>query len=335
METTPKKRFGVKRWIVLGLIIFGAYLHFGPLKTVSPNVFLPGEPLPFTLPFLNQPLTNTILATFVTDIVILLMGFFIWRTIKKGDLVPKKGLYNLVEAIYEFMWTTTEATAGPKYAKRFFGIIATIFMVVLISSWMELIPGVDSIGVLEPAHGDFQGYAAIPIIDGVYWIDGKQELPHDEGGDGGHELCTSCTITPFIRAAPTDLNFTLALAFISVFMTQVFGFAALKFGYLTKFLNFKALVTVPVLGAMDFAVGALELISEFVKVISFMFRLFGNIFAGQLLLFILGSLVPFIVPTALLLFELFVGVIQAYVFFLLSLIFMTQATISHTGEEAH
>ena len=147
-------------------------------------------------------------------------------------------------------------------------------------------------------------------------------------------MCHSCTITPYVRAAATDLNFTLALALISVFMTQVFGIAAQKMGHVTKFLNFRALVTKPVWGAMDFAVGILELISEFAKILSFTFRLFGNIFAGQLLLFILGSLISFIIPTGLYLFEIFVGLIQAYVFAMLTLVFMSQATQAH-GAEAH
>ena len=64
---TPERRFGFKRWIVLGCIILGAYLQFGPLPVVTPNVFLPGEPLPINLPILNQPLTNTLLATLLTD----------------------------------------------------------------------------------------------------------------------------------------------------------------------------------------------------------------------------------------------------------------------------
>ena len=334
-EVSPKPRRGVKRWIVLALILLGAYLQFGPLPPITPNVFLPGENLPITVPILNLPLTNTFVATLLTDIVVLAMGFYVWRKIKKGAMVPS-GFYNLIESIFEFLWTTTVSTAGnKKNARKFFGIVATIFFLVLISSWMELIPGIDSIGVLEPAHGELSGYAPKSLGGSVYWIDGREEVPHDVEvvAVGEHEeICVSCTITPYVRAAPTDLNFTLALAFISVFMTQVFGFAAQKFGYLTTFLNFKALVTVPVMGAMEFAVGILELISEFVKVISFTFRLFGNIFAGQLLLFILGTLLSFILPTGLYLFELFVGVIQAYVFYLLTLIFMSQATIVHGSE---
>ena len=334
MEETPKRRIGVKRWIVLALIIFGAYLQFGPLTPVQPNVFLPGEPLPYTIPVIDLPLTNTIVALLITDVIIIVMAFYIWRKTKSGNLVPT-GFYNLLEAIYEFLWTTTESTGGTKYARKIFPFVATIFTLVLISSWMEMIPGVDSIGVLEPAHGKLTGYAARPIGNFAYWIDGSEELPHDEAVVGEHaDMCTSCTITPFVRVAPTDLNFTLSLALISVFMTQVFGFATQKMGYATKYFNFKALVTIPVMGAMDFIVGLLELLSEFVKIVSFTFRLFFNIFVGQLLLFIFGSLLTFILPTGLYLFELFVGVIQAYVFYLLTLIFMSQATIAH-GAEAH
>lgn len=333
-EVSPKPRRGVRRWIVLALILFGAYLQFGPLPPITPNVFLPGEALPINLPILNLPLTNTFVATLIADVVVLAMGFYVWRKIKKGAMVPS-GFYNLIESIFEFLWTTTVTTAGSrKNARKFFGIVATIFFLVLISSWMGIVPGIDSIGVLEPAHGETVGYAPRSLGGSVYWIDGNAEVPNDVAGaeEGEHELCVSCTITPYVRAAPTDLNFTLALALISVFMTQVFGFAAQKFGYLTKFLNFKALVTVPVMGAMDFAVGFLELISEFVKVISFTFRLFGNIFAGQLLLFILGTLLSFILPTGLYLFEIFVGLIQAYVFYLLTVIFMSQATMVHGSE---
>tara|TARA_B100000029_G_scaffold516562_2_gene631078 strand:- start:120687 stop:121691 length:1005 start_codon:yes stop_codon:yes gene_type:complete len=329
-ESLNRRRFGVKRWIVLACIIFGAYLQFGPLPTIAPNVFLPGEKIghpPINVPVINQPLTNTLVATLLTDIVVLSLGFYIWRKVSSGNLVPS-GFYNAFEALFEFLWNTAVSTAGRKNAIKFIPYMATIFIMVLVANWMELIPGVDSVGVLEPAHGKFTGYEAHPI-GSAYWLDGRHELPHDEGDHGHHELCHSCTITPYVRAAATDLNFTLALALISVFMTQVFGFSALKMGHVGKFLNFSALVNKPGMGLMDFAVGILELISEFAKILSFTFRLFGNIFAGQLLLFIMGSLVSFIIPTGLYLFEMFVGLIQAYVFSMLTLVFMSQATEAH------
>ena len=329
-ESLNRRRFGVKRWIVLACIIFGAYLQFGPLPTIAPNVFLPGEKIghpPINVPIINQPLTNTLVATFLTDIVVLSLGFYVWRKVSSGNLVPS-GFYNAFEALFEFLWNTAVSTAGRKNAIKFIPYMATIFIMVLVANWMELIPGVDSVGVLEPAHGKFTGYEA-HSIGSAYWLDGRHELPHDEGHHGHHELCHSCTITPYVRAAATDLNFTLALALISVFMTQVFGFSALKMGHIGKFLNFSALVNKPGMGLMDYAVGILELISEFAKLLSFTFRLFGNIFAGQLLLFIMGSLVSFIIPTGLYLFEMFVGLIQAYVFSMLTLVFMSQATEAH------
>ena len=329
---TPKRRFGVRRWIVLALIILGIYLHFGPLPPVSPPIFLPGEALPINLPLLNLPITNTLVATFIADLVILALGFYIWRRIRSGALVPT-GLYNVLEAIFEFWWNLVVSNAGKKNARRFYPFIATIFTLVLINNWMGLIPGVDSVGLLEPAEGAVTGYTPRRLGGIGYWIDGNAEVPHAEDAGGHDELCVSCNVLSFVRPASTDLNFTLSLAFISVFMTQVFGFVVLKGAYLTKFLNFKALVTVPVWGAMDFAVGLLELISEIAKLISFTFRLFGNLFAGQLLLFILGSLVGFILPTGLLLFEMFVGVIQAYIFAMLTLVFMSQATTAHA--ESH
>ena len=331
MITALKRRFGFKRWIVLALIIFGIYLQLGPLPVPTPNVFLPGEPLPFNIPVLNIPLTNTFVAMLLTDIIVLMMGFYIWR---KNSLVPS-GFYNMLEVLFEFLWNTAVSTAGKVNASKFFPYIATIFIVVLVANWLEMIPGVDSIGVLEPAHGSFQGYEANELFPGgPRWIDATKPVEgFDEGG--GHGECFSCTITPFVRVPATDLNFTLSLALISVFMTQVFGFAALKGGYMTKFFNLKTMFTVPVFGVIDFIVGLLELVSEVSKVISFTFRLFGNIFAGQLLLFILGSLVSFIVPTGLFMLDLFVGLIQAYVVAMLTLVFMQQATVAHGGDEQH
>jgi F-type H+-transporting ATPase subunit a len=118
-------------------------------------------------------------------------------------------------------------------------------------------------------------------------------------------------------------------------MTQFFGFSALGPGYLQKFFNTKTMFSVPMFGVIDFAVGLLELVSEFAKILSFGFRLFGNIFAGTLLLSILGALTAVVVPSALYGLETFVGAIQAYVFSMLALVFMSQATISHGGEDHH
>lgn len=127
------------------------------------------------------------------------------------------------------------------------------------------------------------------------------------------------TLIPLLRSANADLNTTLALAVIAVVSLQVFGIATIGFTkYAGKFFNFKN----PVL----FFVGILELIGEVAKMISFSFRLFGNIFAGEVLLIVVGSLVAYVAPLPFYGLELFVGFIQALVFSTLTLVFLKMAT---------
>lgn len=127
-------------------------------------------------------------------------------------------------------------------------------------------------------------------------------------------------LVPFFRGATADLNTTLALALISVGASQYFGLRNLKIGYLRRFLNFK--------GPLDFFVGVLEGISEFAKIISFSFRLFGNMFAGEVLIMVVAFLIPVIAPVPFLFLEVFVGFIQAFIFSMLTLVFMNVA-VSH------
>ncbi len=134
-------------------------------------------------------------------------------------------------------------------------------------------------------------------------------------------------LIPLLRGAAADINTTLALALISFIVIQVNGFSTLHFKYLSKFFNFKT----PIL----FFTGILELISEFSKIISFTFRLFGNIFAGEVLLVVITSLVPFIAPIPFLGLEYFVGLIQAFVFSMLTLTFISMSGQSHDGEHSH
>ena len=121
-------------------------------------------------------------------------------------------------------------------------------------------------------------------------------------------------------------------------MIQVFGVRAQGGAYFSKFWNTGTVFTKPIFCVIDFGVGLLEIVSEFSKVLSFAFRLFGNIFAGSVLLFVIGSLVPVFAQSIFYLLEFFVGAIQAFVFGLLAMTFMAQATQGHGGEhheEAH
>jgi len=129
------------------------------------------------------------------------------------------------------------------------------------------------------------------------------------------------TFIPLLRSSNADLNTTLALAVIAVFAIQRFGIGALGIKYFKKFFNFR--------NPIYFGIGILEIISEFAKIISFSFRLFGNVFAGEILLAVITGLIPFIAPLPFYGLELFVGLIQALVFTILSLVFFHMAMQQH------
>jgi F-type H+-transporting ATPase subunit a len=324
LELKRKWRWGVNRWIILSLIVLGiiAARAFPPVR---PHIQLVAEryhhdPL-FSLPIFGDFYwTNTLTALIVVDIILLLIAFSVYRAVKSGSMVPS-GFAGAIEAILEVIYNLTESTTS-KWAKKIFPYFATITLMVLVANWMDLIPGVESIGILEAVdHGE----PAQQLLPGVYTI-----VPHaDEGEFHGQEYA----VVPFLRAASTDLNFTVGLALISVFMTQVIGFRALGWSYFRKFINVAGIAKNPIFGTIDFFVGILELISEFAKILSFSFRLFGNIFAGTVMLFVIGTLVPVFAQSLLLMFELFIGLVQATVFGLLTMVFMALATVGHHSEE--
>lgn len=123
---------------------------------------------------------------------------------------------------------------------------------------------------------------------------------------------------PLLRANNADLNATISLGLMSVILIQIFGIKFLGFkAYISKFINFS--------NPISFFTGILEIISEFSKVISFSFRLFGNIFAGEVLLAIIAFLIPILASFPFLLLELFVGLVQALVFSMLTAVFLNVA----------
>jgi len=344
-QHTTRRRFGFKRWIVLAILILGAWAAwFGRsfLRPVPPVGSLPAEPFAPGVEWF----TNTMAATLLADAVLLWFAYKAYRFHKSGKVVPG-GAYNFFEMLVEFLWNTVEGATG-KVAKRVFPVVATIFLLVFFANLTKLIPGYESIGWLKEAH-KAPAYGLVSLAPGVYTIDKGQpvevaqhsaeeeshaETSAAEGAEAKPEggLCHACEVVPFFRGPATDLNFTIALAVIAVVMTQVYGASALGFGYFGKFFQFGQLVSGGMFGLINFAVGFLELILEFAKILSFSFRLFGNIFAGTLLLSIVGSLLPILIPPGLYLFEIFFGVIQAYVFFLLATMFVSMAVVSHGGD---
>lgn len=327
-------RWGVNRWFVLAFIILGGYAA-GFYPPIQPHVQLPAEPLSGTLFKVagqDFQFTNTMVAMLIADVILLLIGFGVFRAVKSGSLVLK-GMSAAVEALLEALYNLTEGTAG-KWTKFIFPWFATITMLVLVVNWTELIPGVDSIGIL---HHSEHGYA-VQDLGFAETLVKPAEGAEDAHAAEGAELYG---LIPYVRVLSTDLNFTVALALIAVVMVQVAGFKAQGLGYLTKFWNTKTFFSKPIFGLIDFGVGLLELISEFSKVLSFAFRLFGNIFAGSVLLFVIGSLLGGgglgFFQVGFLMLEFFVGLIQAIVFGMLTMTFMSQATQGHGEhhEEAH
>jgi F-type H+-transporting ATPase subunit a len=305
--------------MIVGFVLGGIFVPVQPEITVAAERLIE-EPLFNLGPLGPFYLVNTIPTLIVTLLLIGVIAYFTNRSLKKSaetDLVPR-GIGNLMEAILEILYNLTEGSAGAKWAKAIFPWFATILIYVLFANLLKLIPGFESIGVLHPAHGEGHAISQSGVL-----LATKVE-------EGGYVLA------PFLRGISVDLNFTAALALIAVVMIQVIGFRAQGWGYLSKFFNTRRMFKVPFFGAMDFLVGLLELISELSKILSFAFRLFGNMFAGIVLVAIVAGLLGkiSILPAMVMLFELFVGVIQAFVFGMLTMVFMAQATQGHGEEHA-
>ena len=320
MSEKPMKRVWA-RWVVLAAIILGLFLFTGffgiglGIKPIMPHVYLPGEKLSETPLFGIAGLypTNTLVGLILADIIVILIAIGVSRGVKSGKSVLT-GISGAVEALLEMLHGITEGTAG-KWTKQIFPWFATITLLVLAANWSGLIPGNETIGLVH--HTDDHAYSL------------KQVGPFTTIWDEGEEAHGEYAIVPFLRPVSTDLNFTFALAVVAVVMIQVMGFRSQGLGYLTKFWNTKTFFSRPIFGFIDFGVGLLELVSEFSKILSFAFRLFGNMFAGAVLLFVIGSLVPVFAQSMFYLLEFFVGLIQAVVFGMLTMVFMSQATQGH------
>ncbi len=243
------------------------------------HISLAAEPIGHILGF---PITNSMLGALLAATVLVLVARAAGR---RAELRPARA-QNAFEMILEFLLGLMDSVTHDRVkSKKFFPIIATIFLFIVTMNWMSLVPIFGTIG-----------------------------LNHVEDGQK--------VLTPFLRAGTADLNMTVAIAMISVIAAQFFGvmYVGAK-KHLRKYFNPNPTFTF---------VGIIEFIGEFTKIISFSFRLFGNVFAGEVLLLVISSLVPLLAPLPFYFLELFVGLIQGLVFALLSLVFFTIAT---TAEE--
>jgi F-type H+-transporting ATPase subunit a len=289
--------------LIIVLALFGVGLIFGPLgasffgietpdfmAVPKPHVALPSEVL-FEIG--GFPITNTLIASWLT--IIVLAGAFYVCT-RKMKLIPGR-LQNLVEMAVETLLNFVESTAGEKHSRLLFPAIATIFIYVITNAYLAMLPFFGTIVV------------------------------------SGHEG----TAVPLFRSANTDINVPLSIAVMSFIFVEFWGMKSLgAFRYLGEFFNFgqigrgiKEMLTGKIrpaitdigFGFINLFVGLLEVFSHFMRIVSFTFRLFGNMTAGEILLLVSAFLIPFVFTIPFYGLELLIGFIQALIFAGLTLVF--------------
>jgi len=195
---------------------------------------------------------------------------------------------SLVESLIEAALSFCSSVLGPEMGRKAFPVVATIFFFVLFNAWLALLPFYQFLGFTK--DGEIKAH--------------------------------------LLRSAGTDLNFPLALALISFVFVEYWGIRSHGLGYFKKFFAIGGLLRLRPSGIIDAFVGFLELISEFVRIVSFTFRLFGNMTAGEILVVMITFLVPFVAVEFVFGLELLVGLIQAVIFASLTLVFLSVA-VSH------
>lgn len=246
--------------------------------------------------------TNSIINTWFAVFIIIVVGLVVRSRI---SMVPR-GIQNVFESIIEaFLGIFDTVTGSRQKSLKFFPLIFAFFIFILINNWLGLLPGIGSIGQVAEEHGEK-------------------------------------VFIPFFRGGTADINTTLALAIIGVVISHIFGVIALgAWKHLNKFLNFNALLEIPrkikedwtvvIVNPIKACVGLIEIIGELAKVASLSFRLFGNIFAGEVLLASMSAILAFGLPIPFMFLEVIVGLIQALIFAILILAYLSM----NTAEEEH
>ncbi len=302
-----RKPFLSTKFKVLSVLLISLPILFllnRRFPVVMPVIQLPAEP---AFVVFGVTITNTLLASWVSMVILVVLSYVGTRSMA---LIPS-GIQNSLEFVVESGYNFCESVAGER-TRAFFPIVMTFFLFILVSNWTGLLPGYGTIGWMEHPH-EGSGHAIEEPVPGLALLT-AQEAEAAEGEEHG----AGWVLVPWLRGASTDLSFTMAMAIIVMVLVQYFGFKYVGRKYLKKFFNFG--------DPIGIFVGFLELVSEFAKIISFSFRLFGNIFAGEVLLIVIAFLIPFFFSLPFMGLEVFVGAMQAFVFMILPLIFFTMAS---------
>jgi F-type H+-transporting ATPase subunit a len=217
---------------------------------------------------------------------LVLIFIFVWGA-RKRSMVPGR-LQSLVEVLFEGVLSFATGVLGADMARKCFPVVATIFFFVLFNAWLALLPFYQFLGFVDSDNNI------------------KAHL---------------------LRPAGTDLNMPLALALVSFVLVEYWGFRSHGFGYLKKFFAFGSIFKKGIFqGVIDIIVGALELVSECVRIVAFTFRLFGNMTAGEILVVMITFLFPLVLTNLVYGLEILVGLIQSVIFAGLTLVFISVAT---------
>jgi F-type H+-transporting ATPase subunit a len=247
--------------------------------------------------------TNSLLTSWFAVAILIILALALRSKLKT---IPGK-LQNIFEMILEgALGMCDQVTNDRALSMRIFPIAITVFFFILVSNWLGIMP-LGGFGIVER---------------------GKEGL----------------TFIPFLRGATADINTTLALAVMAVIGANVFGVVSIGlWKTFNKYVNLKALVkifkevrkdaTIIIVAPITFFVGLIEIVGEFAKIASLSFRLFGNVFAGEVLLASMAALVAYIVPIPFLFLELLVGVIQALIFSILLVVYFTISATDHDEHE--
>jgi len=269
----------------------------------------------------GTPFTNSVLMTILVDLLLVGVAFGVGQRLKA---VPR-GFQNIIEFLIEFFYDFTRGV-DKKNAAKFFALPMTILFFFLFGNMLALVPGVGSIGVCRAEAAVAEGapaanaeataakpeVAAEPIL--------VQRFPGYCG--------TGNVFVPYLRAPAADLNVTFAFALVAVFMVEFWGFQALGIGYLGKFF----INPFGKQGAIMTFVGILELFSEIMRIVAFAFRIFGNIFGGEVVLAVMTFLFAYLLPVPFYGLEVFVAFIQAVIFAVLTVVFAGLAVQAHGGD---
>jgi len=352
----------MNRWLMILGGLTASVLGFLFLRGPTPNITIKAEKL-FSLGPVG--ITNSMITSWL---IVALIVIFVFVATRKWELVPS-GIQNLFEAALEGFYNLVTGIAGDENGRRFFPVVATIFFFIVISNWLSLTPVFNVVGWVGHETSEEEQIAEHGFVEGIIFDDvaiGPIDLHYikpstppslasltkvikdddPEGAEKFQEAEASGKfvgeLIPIFRGPNTDLNTPLAIAIASFIAVEFWGISSLgPLSYGRKFFNFgklaRAIFTVkPGLlmeGIIDAFVGMLEFVSELVRLISFTFRLFGNMFAGEVIILMFTFLTPIVLTLPFYGLEIFVGVIQAFIFAMLTLVFAVMAVSVHGGHE--